>query len=198
MLRHLLRTASSLIALGVCLVFLSGETKAQGLLGGQAGILDDPFTFYYAFYLPNQQQQAMRATPMDTLNQAVAERQFYARNNMRNVTNPVSPYADQGDPLAPYSRQQGGERLGRPYVFSQNPSNSDGGGPSLYYGRAGAFFPNLREGRSRNANVYVRKAFRGGNRAGGAAGMGGGMGGMGGMGMGMPNMGAMGGGMGMM
>jgi hypothetical protein len=195
MFRHLMRTAASLIALGISLVCLSAQAKAQG-----PGILDDPFTFYYAYYLPNQQQLAMRPTPMDTLNQAVAERQFYARGNMRNVTNPISPYAEQSDPLAPYSRQQGGERLGRPYVFSQSPSNADGGGPSLYYGRASQYFPGLREGRSANANVFVRRAGRGGRggggMTGGARGAGGGMGGMGmgmgmGGGMGMPGMGMM-------
>jgi hypothetical protein len=197
MLRHLWRTATSLIALGVSLVFLPTGAQAQGFLGGQTGILDDPFTFYYAFYLPNQQQQALRATPMDTLNQAVAERQFYARNNIRSVTNPISPYANQqDDPLRPYSRQQGGERIARPYMFSPNPSNSDGAGPSLYYGRAAAYFPGLREGHGRNANVYVRRTRGRPGMGGGGAGMGG-MGGMGG-GTGMPALGGMGGGMGMM
>jgi hypothetical protein len=191
--------AISLIALGVCLDFFSSRAEAQGLLGGQ-GILDDPFLFYYAFYLPDQQQRALRATPMDTLNQAVAERQFWARTNLRSVTNPVSPYAaQQDDPLRPYSRQQGGERIGRPYVFSQNPSNADGSGPSLYYGRAAQYFPGLREGHGRNANVYVRRARGGRPGAGLAGGMGGGTPGMGGVGgMGMPNLGGMGGGMGMM
>ncbi len=122
-------------------------------------------------------------------------RQYYAQKDRRGLYNPISPYADQNyDPLHPYSRQQGAERAARPYRFAHDPSNLDGTGPSLYYGRAAQYFPGLRPGRGRNANVYTRGAASrpSGNYTGrgGGAGMGGGMGGMGG------GMGGMGGGMG--
>jgi hypothetical protein len=150
--------------------------------------------------LPNQQLQAMRSTPMDSINNAMVTRQYYAQNERRNLYNPISPYAEQNyDPLRPYSRQQGQERVARPYRYTQDPSNSHGTGPSLYYGRAAHYFPGLREGRGRNANVYTRGGAsrpRGGGGMGGGGmgggGMGGGgMGGMGGMGGGMGGMGGM-------
>jgi hypothetical protein len=75
--------------------------------------------------------------------------------------------------------------------FAQNPSNADGSGPSLYYGRAAQYFPTLRTGRGPNANTAAasRRAGGGGRRSFGMGGMGGmgmGMGGMGMPGMGMP------------
>ncbi|MFI5461453.1 MAG: hypothetical protein ACHRXM_39130, partial [Isosphaerales bacterium] len=159
MLRHLSRTAISLIALGVCLMYLPTQAQAQGLGGGQVGFMNDPFSFYYGVYLPNQQQQSLRPRPMDTINQAMVNRQYYARNANRALTSPISPYSDQDDPLRPYSKTgQGQERIGRPYRFVQDPSNSDGSGPSLYYGRAAQYFPGLagRDGRGANANVYSK------------------------------------------
>jgi hypothetical protein len=195
--RHLLRAAGGFFVLVVCLTSLSGQAKAQAGLGlglGPGGILNDPFTFYYAFYLPNQQLQAMRSTPMDSINNAMVTRQYYAQNERRNLYNPISPYAEQNyDPLRPYSRQQGQERVARAHRFSQDPSNTQGTGPSLYYGRAAQYFPGLRQGRGRNANVYTKGGAsrpRGGG-GGGGGGMGGG--GMGGMGGGMGGMGGTGG-----
>jgi hypothetical protein len=195
--RHLLRAAGGFFVLVVCLTSLSGQAKAQAGLGlglGPGGILNDPFTFYYAFYLPNQQLQALRSTPMDSINSAMVTRQYYAQNERRNLYNPISPYAEQNyDPLRPYSRQQGQERVARAHRFSQDPSNTNGTGPSLYYGRAAQYFPGLRQGRGRNANVYTKGGAsrpRGGG-GGGGGGMGGG--GMGGMGGGMGGMGGAGG-----
>ena len=134
----------------------------------------DPFQFYYAIYLPNQQLQSLRVKPSDTIDQAMVARQYFARNDRRTLYNPISPYADSNyDPLRPYSNQQGNERIARPFRFSHNPNNSDGTGPSLYYGRAAQYFPELREGRGKNANVYTPR------RRGRMGGMGGGMGGMG-------------------
>ena len=116
--------------------------------------------------------------------------------------NPISPYGDQSyDPLHPYAGQNQ-ERLARPFRFAQDPSNLDGSGPSLYYGRAASFFPGLRVGRGPNSNVTGRtsralstpRALRpGGGGGGGMGGMGGmgGLGGMGGMGGGMGGMGGM-------
>ena len=157
MFRHRLRMMVGVIAASGALVCLPSRAQAQGLFGG-GDITSDPFTFYYAFYLPNQQLNAMRPRPIDTLNQAVAQRQYYSQMDKRGLYNPISPLGDQSyDPLHPYSGQNQ-ERLARPFRFAQDPSNLDGSGPSLYYGRAATFFPGLqnRTGRAPNSNVYTR------------------------------------------
>jgi hypothetical protein len=192
MVQHLWRAVGGSTLWVVCLTLLSSPSFGQGLgtgaaLGG-AGLLNDPFTFYYAIYLPNQQLQSLRPTPLDTINYgAMVTRQYYTQNGQRGVYDPISPYVDQNyDPLRPYSRQQGLERRARPYRFARDPSNLNGTGPSLYYGRAAGYFPTLRQGRGRNANVYTRGAgsrptgnyFGGG---GGIGGLSGGLGGVGGM-----------------
>jgi len=180
---------AALLVLGVGAFINSSTAKAQTTIGD---IASDPFAFYYAYYLPNQQMQAMRPRPDDAINQAVQQRQYFANLQRPTLYNPVSPYTDSGyDPLKPYSQQQGKERLGSAHRFAQNPSNADGSGPSLYYGRATQYYPTLRAGRGPNANTATAGRRTGGGRRGG------GMGGMGGMGMGGMGMGGMGGGMGM-
>jgi hypothetical protein len=194
MCRHLSRLAIMLVAVVLLTTFASGQAKAQGLFGGDVnGFMSDPFSFYYAVYLPNQQLQSLRPTPLDTIDRANQVRQYYAQTDRRGLFNPISPYAEGNyDPLRPYS-QQNTERRARPYKFAQSPSNLDGQGPSLYYNRAASYFPGLRPGVGKNANVYAghgsgmaRSGRVGGGGqfgAGAMGGMGGGMGGMGGMGM---------------
>src|SRR5271166_5935836 len=96
--------------LGVALAPALARAQAQATIAngglGNIGAID-PFTFYYAYYLPNQQMQAMRPTPMDTINQAVVDRQYYAQTQKQSLFNPISPYAEDYDPLRPYSQQQG-------------------------------------------------------------------------------------------
>jgi hypothetical protein len=200
MVGYMKRATLALMALGGSLLCLPSTAQAQGFMGGGGGaggggFLSDPFNFYYAFYLPNQQMQSMRQRPMDAINQTMAARQYYAQTDRRALVNPVSAYGDQSyDPLHPYSGQ-GQERIMRPFRFAPDPSNADGSGPSLYYGRATAYFPGIRSGRGPNANTYGRTSRAlGPNRvlAGAKGGGGGGMGGMGGGGMG--GMGGMGGG----
>ncbi len=185
------RRTIALCLLGLGAVLTPATAQAQLGIGDIAA---DPFTFYYAYYLPNQQMQAMRPRPDDAINQAVQQRQYFAASQRPTLYNPVSPYTEpEFDPLRPYSQQQGKERIAHVQRFTQNPSNADGTGPSLYYGRATQYFPGLRAGRGPNANVSsARRRIGGGGRS--MGGMGGGMGGMGG---GMGGMGGMGGGMGM-
>jgi len=167
--------------LGVALAPTLARAQATLPAAGLGNIASDPFTFYYAYYLPNQQIQAMRPTPMDTINQAVVDRQYYAQTQRQTLNNPISPYTEDYDPLRPYSRQQGNERIARPYHFAQSSSNSDGSGPALYYNRAAQYFQGMRPGRGPNKNVATTRR----GRMGGGGGMGmpgmGGMGGMGGM-----------------
>ena len=75
MFRHLLRATVALVVLSgslFCLPSPRSRTGASWAAAGAGGFLSDPFKFYYAFYLPNQQMQAMRPTPMDSINQAMA------------------------------------------------------------------------------------------------------------------------------
>jgi hypothetical protein len=195
MVRQLVLAASTILVSVVCLSAFAQSAGAQTAAGaglGPGGILNDPFTFYYAIYLPNQQLQSMRPGPLDTTNDAMAARQYYAQKDRRPLYNPTSPYSSTSDPLHPYS-QQNQERLARTGRFAQDPSNSDGMGPSLYYGRVAQYYPDLggRQSRRPNANTAGKRGMgpRSG-RGGGGGGMGGGMGGMGG------GMGGMGGGMG--
>ncbi len=196
MFRNLLRAMVGVVVAGGSLICQPSPAQAQGPLGGAGGgNLTDPFQFYYGIYLPNQQLQSLRPRPIDTLNSAVAQRQYYSQMDRRALYNPISATGDHTvDTLHPYAGQNQ-ERKAQPFRFAQDPSNLDGTGPSLYYGRAAAYFPGLasptRSGRGPNANVYGRssralstpRALGRGGGGGGGGGMGGGMG-MGGMGMG--------------
>jgi len=164
----------------------SAQTAANSVPG--AAFFDDPFAFYYAIYLPNQQLQAMRPSPLDSVNEAMITRQYYTQSNQRSLYDPVSPYAETYDPLRPFSNQR--ERVARPNRFTHSPSNTNGRGPSLYFSRMGTYYPDLagRSAQHKNANVASGRA-AGRSRGGGMGGMGGGMGGMGG---GMGGMGGMG------
>ena len=194
MRRHLAHAIGGFLVIMVGLSTIARRGEAQTAALSPNGIFDDPFTFYYAYYLPNQQLQALRPSPLDSVNSAMVTRQYFAQqSDRRSLYNPISPYSDQGsDPLRPFS-EQGKERVARPYVFPLEPSTSTGGAPSLYFNRPTTYFPGManRTGRGQNANVYTRGA-RGGvgrGRGGGMGGMGG-LGGMGGFGgMGMPGMG---------
>ncbi len=182
MSRSMFRSTAILFLISLVSTLVSSRARAQTL--GIGDITSDPFTFYYAYYLPNQQIQAMRPKPIDVINQAVQNRQYYAQTQRQSLYNPISPYAEAYDPLRPYSQQQGKERIAQPYRFAHDPSNADGSGPSLYYNRAAAYFPELRAGRGPNANIARIGQRRGGRGMGAMGGMG--MGGMGGM---MPGMG---------
>jgi hypothetical protein len=184
MRRQVFRSTAFLFVICILSMFAPRPASAQTTtgLGGLGDITSDPFTFYYAFYLPNQQIQALRPRPIDQINEAVQNRQYYAQTQRRSLYNPISAYTEGGaeyDPLRPYSQQQGKERMAAPFRFQQNTSNADGSGPSLYYNRAAQYFPGLRPGRGRNANLAQLKSRRGGM---GGMGGGGGMGGFGGMG----------------
>ncbi len=149
------------------------------------GLLADPFSFYYAIYLPNQQLQAMRPTASDPINQAVVGRQYFVQSRQRGLYDPISPFADSLDPLKPFSNQQ--ERQAGRIRFSHDPSNTNGTGPTLYFSRVIDYYPDLagRTSRRPNASLPSQRAkgyqprSMGGGGMGGMGGMGGGMGGMG-------------------
>src|SRR4051794_22763036 len=108
--RPKLRVTAGLFLVGLVTALCPHSARAQVAgtgLGGIGDITSDPFSFYYAFYLPNQQMQALRPKPIDQINQAVQQRQYYAQTQRQSLYNPISPYAEAYDPLKPYSQQQG-------------------------------------------------------------------------------------------
>ncbi len=135
MRRHLVHSVVAALAVFVGLAIPAGRAEAQtgvgaaGGIGNGLGVLNDPFAFYYAIYLPNQQLQSMRPAPLEAVNDAMVSRQYYAQQSRRNLYDPISPYSDTVDPLRPYSGQQ--ERAARPARFSRDPSNMGGMGPAL-------------------------------------------------------------------
>lgn len=186
MKRHLFPVVGAILAVALGFSVGSDRAVAQtvGIAGSGLGIFADPFSAYYAIYLPNQQLQAMRPTPLDSVNQAMPIRQYYAQANRQGLYDPVSPYSDTVDPLHPYS-SQADSRLPRVARFSRKPSG-EGMIPTLYFNRVSQYYPDLtgRTMRNRNANIFNGRGVRS-SRGGGM--MGGGMGG--GMGVGMPGMG---------
>src|SRR5579875_2618204 len=139
---HLVPAVGLMLAMTACELLTAREAQAQTAAGVPgAAVFNDPFAFYYAIYLPNQQLQSLRPTPLDSVNEAMITRQYYTQANRRALYDPISPYAETYDPLRPFSNQQ--ERLARPYRFARSPSNSDGMGPSLYFNRLGSYYPDL-------------------------------------------------------
>jgi len=69
----------------------------------QEGSLD-PFQFYYGYYLPHAAAIAAQPTPLDTINQVTAARQFSALSERQGLYDPISPYGEEDlDPNRPYS-----------------------------------------------------------------------------------------------
>ena len=149
-------------ALVLFLSIQSNEASAQ--FGG--GVGSDPFSFYYGYYLPHQAYVAAQPRALDSINQAVASRQYSAQTDRSALYDPISPYGDEeSDPLRPYSdkgreRRANSQSLG--LAGGGNSSNATGSGPSMYYSRTARYFPALRTGRGPNRNVAAVRGGRGG------------------------------------
>ena len=71
----------------------------------------DPFSFYYGYYLPHQAAIAAQPTPLDTINQVTAARQFTALSERRACMIRSRPTARKTSiPAAPIPRS--GEAIG--------------------------------------------------------------------------------------
>jgi hypothetical protein len=161
MLRRPLLTLTA--ALAVCSLIPTSQARAQ-LTGG------DPFTLYFGYYLPHQAAIAAQPTPLDTINQITAQRQFAAITDRAGLYDPISPYADEElDPLRPYSAKRGGERVAKPHTFASSTSNALGSGPALYYNRTARYYPGQKLGRGPNRNLAAIRSGRGGGLGGGAS-----------------------------
>src|SRR5262249_44205931 len=127
--------------------------------------------------LPHQAYIAAQPTPLDTINQITAQRQFNAVTDRAGLYDPVSPFGeDELDPLRPYSGSSKNERRAKPQEFAST-TNARGTGPALYYNRTARYFPRVRAGYGPNRNIAVTRGRMGG------------MGGMGTMGGGLPSAG---------
>jgi hypothetical protein len=164
------------LAAAAAIVLLAPADRAQG-----QGVLSDPFSFYYGYYLPHQASMAARPTPLDTINNVTAQRQYAAQTDRSALYDPISPYAeDEADPFRAYGG--GGRRGGaggpprvQSFTYGKDNSNTRGEGPAMFYNRTARYFPTLRVGRGPNQNLAADRPHQGFSR--------------GGMGMGMPGMG---------
>ena len=194
MRRHLVHSVVAALAVFVGLAIPAGRAEAQtgvgaaGGIGNGLGVLNDPFAFYYAIYLPNQQLQAMRPAPLDAVNDAMVSRQYYAQQSRRDLYDPISPYSDTLRPAPALLRSAGTRRPARTILAR-----------SVQHGRHGARRSTTtdrpvlpRPGRAIDSQSQRQclqahsRIGRSGRRWNGRRGMGGGGGGGG---MGMPGMG---------
>jgi hypothetical protein len=144
------------VASTVCLAFASRPAEAQIFPNGGA----DPFSLYFGYYLPHAAAVAATPTPLDTINQLTAARQFQAVTDRAGLYDPISPYGEQDiDPLRPYGDRKG-ERVARPQSFAVT-TNVSGRGPALYYNRTARYYPQLRVGRGPNRNLASVRSGRG-------------------------------------
>ncbi len=169
-------TLTLVLALVLALAAPARRAHAQIIAGGA-----DPFSLYFGYYLPHQAYVAAQPTPLDTINQITAARQFQAVTDRAGLYDPISPYGmdEDTDPLRPVGGKRGGERVAKPQLYATSTSNARGTGPAAYYSRTARYYPQLRTGRGPNKNLGQARFSRG---------LGGG-GGMGMPGMGMPSMG---------
>lgn len=151
----------------------AGRASAQA----GSGVMSDPFSFYYGYYLPHQQYMANQSTPTDTLNQIAATRQVTSQTDRTTLYDPISPYGadEESDQFRPSGSGGRGAGMGRPakpqgFSFGTGATNTRGTGPADYYNRTARYFPTLRTGRGPNQNLGLTRGHRGG-------------------GMGMPSMG---------
>jgi hypothetical protein len=168
MLRRILPALA--VAWAAVFVVLPGSAQAQVGLLGAGGV--DPFSLYFGYYLPHQAAIAAQSTPLDTINQITAARQFQAVTDRAGLYDPISPYGEEDlDPSRPLSARRKGERMGPPRSFAVSTANARGLGPELYYNRTARYFPQLRTGRGPNRNLAAVRTRSVGSFGGGAPSM---------------------------
>src|SRR4051812_14296655 len=79
------------VALTVPLTLAPTQARAQFFGGSGAGGVD-PFSLYFGYYLPHQAYVAAQPSPLDTINQITAQRQFNAVTERAGLYDPISPY----------------------------------------------------------------------------------------------------------
>jgi hypothetical protein len=157
------------VALGVSTV--ASEARAQVPFTS----FNDPFFAYYSFYLPRQQAQALSPGPEATINAIAANRQQYAATNRTDMFDPHAQAGGFGDSSSDFTPNAGIRRRTLSAGASRLGGNLNGLGPQGRYNAASQYYPGLRAGRGKNANIAVTRS----------RGYGGGVGGLGG-GLGLP------------
>jgi hypothetical protein len=157
------------VALGVSTV--ASEARAQVPFTN----INDQFFAYYSFYLPRQQAQALSPGPEATINAITANRQQYAATNRTDMFDPNGPsgLGGLGDSSGDFTPNAGLRKRTLSAGVSRVGGNLNGLGPQGRYNGAAQYFPGLRTGRGKNANVAVVRT----------RGYGGGIGGFGGIGL---------------
>ncbi len=125
----------------------------------------DPFSLYYGYYLPQQAALAAQATPLDTINAAIAGRIPVVADRAA-LYDPNSPFAEEDfDILHPYSSRRGRERVPRPHVFPTNTTYARVGRlgqATIYFNRTSRYYSTLKSGQHANQNLAVTRRSRGG------------------------------------
>ena len=155
------------VAAAVALLMLAAPGRAQAQIAGTGY---DTFSFYYGYYLPHAAAIAAQPTPLDTINQNAAQRQYAAQTDRSTLYDPISPYATDSDddPLSRYGKR-GGERAAKVQGFAPGggDGNARGTGPAMFYNRTARYFPGLKSGRGPNQNLARVRGGRGGGGGGG-------------------------------
>jgi hypothetical protein len=140
------------VLLGLSFLLLpSNRAQAQG-------VFNDPFSFYYGYYLPHAAYVAAQPTPLDTINAMTAVRQGAAVTDRAGLYDPISPYGEEElDPSRPFAQRRGGG--GRPSI-PQHTANAKGGGPKMYYNRTAQYYPTIALGRGPNRNITIPRGAR--------------------------------------
>jgi hypothetical protein len=143
----------SLLGLVVALGISAVATEARAQIGG----INDPFFAYYSFYLPRQQAQALQPGPEATINAVAANRQQYAATNRNGMFDPFGSSfgsLDFGDEFSPNSGALKRSISAAGGRYGVHGGNLDGLGPRRYYNsKLTQYYPTLRAGRGKNANV---------------------------------------------
>lgn len=163
----------TLLGLMVALGFSAAGVEARAQV--PFSNVNDPFFAYYSFYLPRQQAQAMSPGPEATINAITANRQQYAATNRTDMFDPngLGGSGNFLDSNGDFSPNAGSRKRTLSTGVSRIGGNLSGLGPAAYFNKANQYYPNLRTGRGKNANVSVT---RGRNNSGGGYGSMGGMG----------------------
>ena len=147
------------IALGFAAA--SSEARAQVPFTN----VNDPFFAYYSFYLPRQQAQALQPGPEATINAVTANRQQYAATNRNGMFDPFGASNGNGafdfsDDFSPNKPKTGRTLSATGGRYGVHGGNLNGLGPQGYYnsGKLNPYFPGLRTGRGKNANLAVTRS----------------------------------------
>jgi hypothetical protein len=150
------------VALGVSTV--ASEARAQVPFSN----INDPFFAYYSFYLPRQQAQALSPGPEATINAITANRQQYAATNRTDMFDPRAQLGNFNDSSGDFTPNAGTRRRTLSTGASRIGQNLNGLGPQGRFNAATQYYPSLRAGRGKNANVAVirSRGFGGGGGGG--------------------------------